>query len=240
MIINILISNLSAQDKFILIISFTAAVIMAIMLHEWAHAWVAYKNGDLVAKLSGRLSLNPKAHFDVYGLLMFFIVGFGWAKPVPINPDNFKNKRVGIFTTAISGVTMNLIIAFLCFGLSNLVLLVPSDVLVKSNFVYAMFKLLYYFFYFSTLINVSLIAFNLLPIYPLDGFRVVQAFTKPTNPYVKFMEQYGSFVLLGVIILSRLLGNIAPALDIFGMYFEWVQTIVDKLFKLIWGVVLTV
>jgi Peptidase family M50. len=110
MIFNILNLNASAQEKFVLIAAFAAAAMTSIMFHEFAHAYIALKNGDLTAKLSGRLNLNPRSHFDLFGLLMFFVAGFGWAKPVPINPDNFENKKKGVFTTAIAGVTMNLML----------------------------------------------------------------------------------------------------------------------------------
>ncbi|MEG2456904.1 MAG: site-2 protease family protein, partial [Clostridia bacterium] len=203
-------------------------------LHEWAHAWVALKNGDLTAKLQGRLTLNPRAHFDPIGLLMFVFVGFGWAKPVPINSSNFENKKVGIFTTAIAGVIMNFVVAFLSFGILCLLLLIPEQAVLNSTIFTVIYKLLYYFFYISVMLNGSLIAFNILPIYPLDGFRVVESFTKPTNGYVKFMYHYGSFILLGVLIISSFL----PAQwDIFSLYFSAVQNLINKIFQAIWGTI---
>lgn len=233
MVFNILIdSALSAQDKFIFIVAFIGAAMFAIMVHEYAHAWVAYKNGDMTAKFAGRMNLNPRSHFDLLGLLMFFFIGFGWAKPVPINSDNFVNKKKGIFTTAIAGVTMNLIVAFIAFAFMNLLLLIPDNFIMSNNFVYILFILLYYFFYISMLINISLIAFNILPIYPLDGFRMVEAFAKPTNPYVKFMYNYGSYILLGLILFSRFLPGNA---DIFGLYFRSIQNFISYLFQAIWG-----
>lgn len=233
MIFNILINNaLSAQDKFIFIVAFVGAAMFAIMMHEYAHAWVAYKNGDLTAKFAGRMNLSPRSHFDPVGLLMFFFIGFGWAKPVPVNSANFKNKRKGIFTTAIAGVTMNFIVAFMAFILMNLLLLLPESFVFSNNFVYILFILFYYFFYLSMLINISLIAFNILPIYPLDGFRMVEAFAKPNNRYLKFMYNYGTYVLLGFILFSRFLPGNA---DLFSLYFSSIQKLIGSLFQAIWG-----
>lgn len=235
MVIDVLFStNYSPQDKLILIASFAFAAVFAIVFHEAAHAFIAVKNGDLTPKLAGRLTLNPVAHFDLWGMFMFFIIGFGWAKPVPINPDNFENKKKGIFTTAIAGVSTNFIAAFLCFGILNLLLLIPESAVLRSNFGYVLYMLTYYFFYFSIVINIALIAFNILPIYPLDGFRVVEAFAKPTNGYVKFMRQYGMFILIGIILISSFL----PAkFDIFSLYFQSVQKLINLIFGSIWGVV---
>lgn len=200
MIFNVLTSTLSSQDKFIIIIAFISVAMLSIMLHEYAHAYVAVKCGDLTPKLAGRLTLNPRVHFNLFGLLMFFFVGFGWANPVPINSDNFEHKKRGIFLTAIAGVTMNLLSALVYFGLYCLVATFYVKGVTGTIFVEVIVKLLYNFFAYGVLLNVMLALFNLLPVYPLDGFRIIQAFVPPTNGYVKYMRQYGSWILIFVLL----------------------------------------
>ena len=102
----------SAVDYLIYLIFTLVAVCIALVLHEVAHGLVAKWNGDYTAKYSGRLSLNPLKHFDLIGFIMMMLVGFGYAKPVPVNPNNFKHYRRGLITVAIAGVIMNLILAF--------------------------------------------------------------------------------------------------------------------------------
>ena len=104
-----------AQD-WIDIIFIAVAVVISMVLHEIAHGYVALWNGDPTAKVNGRLSLNPLVHFDAIGFIMLMVVGFGYAKPVPVNPGNFKNRKRGIFTVAIAGVVVNIVLAFLSCG----------------------------------------------------------------------------------------------------------------------------
>ena len=180
------------------IILIVLTVIVSIVLHEIAHAFIALKNGDDTAKRQGRLSVNPLVHFEPTGFIMLVVLGFGFAKPVPVNINNFKNRRKGIFTVAIAGVTVNILLAFvsmpffLLFG--NLVSVWQGNVVFRN------------FFLFMTLINISLFLFNLLPIFPLDGFRIVEAFAKDNNGFVKFMRAKGIFILLGLLVWSMLIG----------------------------------
>lgn len=189
------------------------AVIVALSFHEFAHGWVAYKNGDITPKLYGRLTLNPLAHFDLIGTLMLIICGFGWAKPVPINPNNFNHTKKGIFTTAIAGVTANYILAFLAFGLYALNIFLSGII-----YAYAPDSVLYMIVdniaYWLFVIDISLFLFNLIPIFPLDGFRVVESFAKPGNSYCSFMRRYGQFLLLGLLIV----GNLFSRYDLIGLY----------------------
>ena len=107
--------TLSIQDKFIIAVAFLFAMVIAFTMHEYAHGIVAYWNGDNTAKNMGRLTVNPLKHLDVFGTLLLLFVGFGWAKPVPINPNNFEKIRKGVFTVSIAGVTMNLLLAIVNF-----------------------------------------------------------------------------------------------------------------------------
>ncbi|MBE7088171.1 MAG: site-2 protease family protein [Clostridiales bacterium] len=201
------------------IISLLASIIAVICVlcpHEFAHAFVAYKNGDPTAKMQGRLTLNPVKHFDIYGFITCALVGFGWAKPVPIDPYNFRNYRVGLFTTAIAGVSINYIIAFVAYPLYLLCgnILMP---LVQSipYFAYAL-DFLGYVFYLIYTYSLCIIVFNLLPFYPLDGFRVIESFTRPINPVHKFLKEYGQMFLIILVVESF-------ACNILSNYVDWAQ-----------------
>ena len=115
-------NSLPFSVKLIQFFTFTLAVVIALTIHEYAHAFTACKLGDKTAKLYGRLSLNPMVHFDTFGLLCFLFLGFGWAKPVPINSFNFKNIKRDTFLVSISGVVINLILAFISFPCALLLL----------------------------------------------------------------------------------------------------------------------
>lgn len=219
-------------------------LLIALVLHEIAHAVVALWNGDATAKYAGRISLNPVRHFDMLGLFMLLTLRFGYGKPVPINPYNFRNKRLGYFTVAIAGVTVNFLLSFIAVGIL-LPLFYYTNILTAHNF---FSNFLYYFLSFMIYINIYLMVFNLLPIYPLDGFRVVESLTKYNNPYVVFMRKYGGYVLLGLFIISVLGSYIIPA-DLMLKYpfldplsyaittiANWIINPIFKLWRLIWGV----
>ncbi|MCI7530197.1 MAG: site-2 protease family protein [Christensenellaceae bacterium] len=223
MIFGILSMPISARDKFILIVAFVFAAMFAIVVHEYSHAKVAVKCGDLTPKLAGRLTLNPVAHFDLFGLLMFLIIGFGWAKPVPINPDNFENKKKGTVLTSFAGVSANLFTALLCLGFLCLLNLIPESAIYASVFGEVMFTLFFYFFHYCIMVNCSLMLFNLLPIYPLDGFRVVEALAGSTNKYVQLNYRFGN---LGLFIVLLLVSLIPDRYNMFSLFLGEVQKLI--------------
>jgi Zn-dependent protease len=195
-------------EDLILVLVFALALLCAIISHEVAHGLAALKMGDASAKLAGRLSLNPAKHIEPVGLLCFCLVGIGWAKPVPVNPFNYKNFRRGNFWVSIAGVVTNLIIGFL----ASLFLFLVYRYANTNNLG---FFALFYFFYFCTAINISLMVFNLLPIYPLDGFNMLVSFTRPDNRYMQFMRRNSMWVLLCVmtaLIFTRALGYAADGI----------------------------
>ena len=231
---------ISAQDKFIIIVSFLFAMVLAFAMHEYAHGLVAYWNGDNTAKNSGRLTINPLKHIDILGTLLLIFVGFGWAKPVPVNPNNFKKIRKGIFTVSIAGVSMNLILAIVNFILLLIMGAIAQAVGEIAGVGYIVFNLFYYFFVYGITINLTLMAFNLLPIYPLDGFHVVGAFTKYDNKYCVFMRRYGSMVLFGLLILSNLasrIGGVFAYFDIIGLFINTITGGISELMVLIFGAI---
>lgn len=226
------------------IILIAIAVIIAIVLHEIAHGYVALWNGDPTAKVNGRLTLNPLAHFDMMGFIMLMIVGFGYAKPVPVNPYNFRHQKRGIFTVAIAGVTINIILAFISVFFFSLLGFLQVKVF-GANMALMVFQR---FFALLATINVNLFLFNLIPIYPLDGFRVVEAFTKFTNPVTKFLRDYGQYILIALIGLSIFVDvlnsytsiNIPAAVDILGFYISNVRGYILRGFEWFWGLIFRV
>ncbi len=208
--------NLPATEMLMLVLAYLIAIVFALMCHELAHGFVAYKCGDKTAKLEGRLSLNPAKHLDLWGSLSFLFVGFGWAKPVPINPLNFRNYKRDMALVSISGVITNILLAFLAVPLFMLCSrLDPSNLF---------FVFLTYLTMFLVVINISLAVFNLLPIYPLDGFNFINTFLKYGNKFSQFMYKYGSIILLVLIITG-----------LFGFAFNYVANGILDLFLMFWG-----
>lgn len=177
---------------FISLMARVFVVFCVMPVHEYAHALVASKLGDDTARLSGRLTLSPFAHIDVLGALMIFFVGFGYAKPVPVNPRNFKNPKRGMALTALAGPVSNLLMAFLFllpfYGIGML----ASE---ESTMLYA----IRLFFYYAASVNVGLAIFNFIPVPPLDGSRILNL-VLPSKYYFKIM-QYERYIVLAVFAL---------------------------------------
>ena len=211
----------TGKTLLIIITAYVIAVLFAIIMHECAHGYVAYWNGDDTAKLMGRLTFNPIKHMDVLGTLCFIFIGFGWAKPVPINPARFRNYKKGLITTSIAGVIMNFIVAIISACLCVITLKFFNNSNLASTF-------LRYLFSFSTSINISLMVFNLLPIYPLDGFNIISALLPYGNKFVSFMYRYGQILLFIVIIAISKIG-------IFSFITSNIYTALLNLWAIIWG-----
>lgn len=169
--------------------------------HEFAHAFVAYKCGDPTAKMQGRLTLNPVKHVDPAGFVLCILTGFGWAKPVPIYPYNFRHYRKGLFLTAIAGVVTNYIIAFIAYPIFLLLALYAVPAVTAGVEVIRFFAEVFQLIW---LYSLSVFVFNLLPLYPLDGFRVVESLTREVNPVRRFLRNYGRYILLILVLESFL------------------------------------
>ena len=168
-------------------------------IHEFAHALIATKLGDKTPKLSGRLTINPFAHIDLLGALMIFLCGFGYAKPVSVNPRNFKDPKKGMALTAVAGPISNLTMGFIFVLISTIFKNVVENFGIISENNYLMLNAIYSFFYFAAVININLAVFNLLPIPPLDGSRILQLFI-PNKYYYKFL-QYERYITIAVFVL---------------------------------------
>lgn len=177
------------------------AVLFIFIPHEFAHAFVAYKCGDPTAKMRGRLTLNPLKHIDPTGFVLCILTGFGWAKPVPIYPYNFHKYRKGLFLTAIAGVVANYIIAFIAYPLFLLIAVYAVPAVTVGVQAVEFFEEVFYLIFAYSL---SVAVFNLLPFYPLDGFRVVESLTREINPVRRFLKDYGRYILLILVLESFL------------------------------------
>jgi len=164
----------------------------SVVIHEVAHGWVAYKMGDPTAKWLGRLTLNPLKHLDPIGTLMLFLVGFGWAKPVPINMNNIANKRMGLIFVSSAGILANILFAIVALVLYRLSSPAPSGIL--NDIVKSVFN-----------INIVLAALNLIPIPPLDGSKILMGIApRETQYFLARLEPYGFFIIIGLLYLRIL------------------------------------
>jgi Zn-dependent protease len=167
-------------------------LLYSIIIHELAHGWVASVMGDPTAKYMGRLSLNPLKHLDPIGTAMLFIFGFGWAKPVPVNFSLIRDTRMGVVWVSAAGIIANLLLAFVA-------------VLMLQLFASSLPESIELILYYLAQINIILASFNLIPIPPLDGSKIVMGFLPEKVQYtLSRLEPYGFFIIIGLLYLGAL------------------------------------
>lgn len=175
-------------------------ILYALTIHEYFHGWTANKFGDPTARLQGRLTLNPLAHIDILGAICFVFARFGWGKPVPVNPYNFRNPRRDNMIVSFAGPASNFVSAFL-FG-------VIFQLLRNAPFIpMHVYAILYNVLISGIIINLSLAFFNMIPLFPLDGSHILEGLL-PYSMAQKYkeIERYSPFILLGLIIMGNYAG----------------------------------
>lgn len=181
------------------ILASMVAIAVAISVHEFGHAYSAHLLGDDTAKMYGRMTLNPAKHLDIMGLIAMLIVHIGWAKPVPVNPNNFKNYKVGNVIVSLAGVTANIIISIICVIIKKHVNMYAITEITSAIIIY----------------NVSFAAFNLLPIPPLDGWGVISSFIPyKYNEIAYKYESMSSIIFLVLIITGAYSIFISPIINV--------------------------
>ena len=183
---------------------------ISLTIHEFFHAFIAFKCGDPTAKLAGRMTLNPLKHMNVSGFVMFIFLGVGWAKPVPINPLNFKKFKQGTRAVSIAGVLAN-------FALGLLSAIAYTILLATTGFSSVALGWIGYILLYIMAVNSFLIMFNILPIPPMDGYNFITTFMKGENKFTRFMSMHGFKLLFG-FILAGVFTDILFGFDIFSFY----------------------
>lgn len=195
-------SILTTENSFIvmllLIFAYFSALLIAMSIHEFGHAHAAYKQGDNTAKVLGRYTLAPFAHVDISGILFLIIFGFGWAKPVPVDPRNFKNGKKSELLVYSAGILTNIIVGTIfAFIYALISTLLPQVFTNLGAYGIALESFLQY----VIILNFVFAFFNLLPFNGFDGYRLIECITKPNNPFLLFMQRYG-FLLLILLVFT--------------------------------------
>ena len=192
---------------------------LALTFHEFAHGYAAYLMGDNTARYSGRLSMNPLHHLDIWGTLCLLFFRFGWAKPVPINPANFRDQRKGIVIVSLAGPMANFILAFV----SGILCAIMEKFVPASQIAQFFYMVLLY----TRVMNVGLMVFNLIPIPPLDGSKILMEFLPYRMRYQMYqIERYSGIVLMALVWT----GMLRPVLNTMA---SWVNFVIDIVTRLI-------
>ena len=190
---------------FILLGAFVLLILVLMPVHEFAHAFVAYKLGDNTARWNGRLTLNPLAHIDWMGAIMIMLFGIGFARPVPVNSRYFKNPKQGMALTALAGPVSNILMAVVSVAIFRVMVLIdgadPTRLIMGPFFVGSEWLYYAYIVLIEVFagVNIGLAVFNLLPIPPLDGSRIFSAILP--DKWVYYMNRYEQYIMMGLFLL---------------------------------------
>ncbi|KGF14373.1 peptidase [Peptostreptococcus sp. MV1] len=192
-------------------------ILFAISIHEFGHAFVAHLNGDDTARRAGRMNINPMSHIDPFGMLMMFLVHFGWAKPVPVNPYNYRNEKIGNISVSLAGIVFNLISAFIfvmIYKFSNewaILGFIDQETMLMITRSLVMY-------------NVGFAAFNILPIPPLDGWSLISTFLPRETVYKVYEYSRYTFLLFIILMMTNILNVILN--PIYTLFFKIVTIFV--------------
>ena len=259
MLFSLLTGNDDLLTKITGLVFYLVAIVVSLSFHEFAHAYAAHRMGDDTSRNMGRMTLNPIAHIDPIGFLMLLLLGFGWAKPVPVNPRNYRNYRKGEFIVSFAGIFTNLIImtvsaliltvlavcdlkaqGYLITTASvfNMACYSDSVLQVYFNAAHAIPERVYTLFTYFCYINAGLAIFNFIPVYPLDGSHIFDLLFGKLLGYkvISWMHKNGRYILYGILILSYVLSRFAGFSPLsYAMTF--VSEGVIKLFSMLFGAI---
>ncbi len=196
------------------------ALVLSLSIHEYAHAWVAYKLGDISQKIRGRLTLNPLAHIDPIGFIAIVLVGVGWGKPVTVDDRNFKDSRKGMMLTSLAGPASNLLLAILVTIILKLLMVFGvMNTIINSNTGNIILNMLLYVIQFNIVFGI----FNLIPLPPLDGSKVLAYFLpQKARGFMYTLERY-SFIIIMIIYFTNLTSYIiAPGYNLVLKLINWI------------------
>lgn len=210
------------------------AALLAIIFHEFAHGLVSTWLGDPTPKATGRLTLNPVKHLDIVGLICLVFFHFGWAKPVLIDPSYYKNKKVGITLVSLAGPVMNFLLMLFSFIVLGIIYIIICKTNIEINL---LLEILINFFSYFAILNIGLGVFNLIPIPPLDGSKIV-GIVLPKDAYEEYMgyQKYGSFFMIGIMVVIYILSlyNVESPISSITMYiYKFFIYLIEKIFYLI-------
>lgn len=233
MVGSLLAGNADIVDIIVAFLMRIPAVLIAISVHEAAHGYIAYKLGDPTAKLMGRVTINPLAHFDLFGAICMLIFGFGWANPVPFNLRMLKHPKRDTAFIAVAGPMSNLIVAFLTLGLYCALVYVaafffPDALMIDGSGIFSIFMQM---LQIIVIINLNLMIFNLIPIPPLDGSKVLISLLPERG--LRFMLKYERYGM-PVLLIWLLIGDYLPWFLSLDYLLSWVVGKVYMLFANLW------
>ena len=183
----------------VLLLIYLVVLTISFTLHEYAHGRTALMEGDFTAKYEGRLTLNPLKHIDPIGMVCLITLGFGWANPVPVNPYNFTRGRRSMFNVAIAGIVANIFLA-LIFSFFYALIDVAWPEFLMSPSIFSV--LVNYFFNLGLNVNLSLAFFNLIPLYPLDGSKILELILGSNNKFINWLKRYSNLILIALLLFG--------------------------------------